>query len=125
MRVFAGSHIKVDDLIAVRLDDKLSRLSRGAREHDTEDAEADLLGYLILLETWRRYSHSTPSRTPPPLVNLKRSPLDVLDLRQGGGVRLGPMATSGGVNLMPPETTFGEAPAGGREKTNPRDGTPL
>jgi len=38
--------------IKVRLDDKLSRLSRG--ESAGEDVEQDLLGYLILLRVARR-----------------------------------------------------------------------
>lgn len=40
--------------LRVRLDDKLSRLARGAGEADTEDVELDLLGYLILLRVARR-----------------------------------------------------------------------
>jgi len=34
--------------INVRIDDKLSRISRGCREGDSEDSEFDLIGYLVL-----------------------------------------------------------------------------
>lgn len=43
--------------IRVRLDDKLSRLKRGAP--DGEDVEADLLGYLVLLRIARRRQAQT------------------------------------------------------------------
>lgn len=51
MRVF--SRAAVDEQIKTRLDDKLSRLARGSGE-DTEDTEADIIGYLILLRVSRR-----------------------------------------------------------------------
>lgn len=38
--------------IKVRLDDKLSRI-RSAQSDDTEDAELDLIGYLVLLRVAR------------------------------------------------------------------------
>lgn len=41
-----------ETLIRVRLDDKLSRLSRG--EAAGEDVEKDLLGYLVLLRVSRK-----------------------------------------------------------------------
>lgn len=42
--------------IKVRIDDKLSRLARGAGQgaDDHEDTEADLIGYLVLLRVARR-----------------------------------------------------------------------
>jgi len=46
VRIFS----KADTLeqINVRIDDKLSRLSRGDQSLDTEDVELDLIGYLVL-----------------------------------------------------------------------------
>jgi hypothetical protein len=49
LRIF--SRAEPDELIRVRLDDKLSRIARG--QAAGEDVEADLLGYLILLRVWR------------------------------------------------------------------------
>lgn len=46
VRVF--SRATTDEQIRVRLDDKLSRLSRGSGA-ETEDVIADILGYLVLL----------------------------------------------------------------------------
>lgn len=43
--------------LKVRIDDKLSRLARGSGE-ETEDVEADLLGYLVLLRVARRLAAS-------------------------------------------------------------------
>lgn len=51
LRVF--SRASADEQIRVRIDDKLSRLSRGAGV-ETEDIEADLIGYLVLLRISRR-----------------------------------------------------------------------
>lgn len=51
LRVFSTAS-PVEQLL-VRLDDKLSRIARGNGEGN-EDAEADLLGYLILLRVARR-----------------------------------------------------------------------
>lgn len=45
--------------IRVRLDDKLSRLMRGAGTED-EDVEIDLMGYLILLRVARRMREARP-----------------------------------------------------------------
>ena len=42
-----------EELINVRIDDKLSRLMRG-KEAAGEDAEMDLCGYLLLKRAWRR-----------------------------------------------------------------------
>lgn len=50
LRVF--SKAPADEQIRVRLDDKLSRLSRG--EAGGEDAEFDLVGYIVLLRVYRR-----------------------------------------------------------------------
>lgn len=50
LRVF--SKADPEEQIRVRLDDKLSRLSRGSAAG--EDVEKDLLGYLILLRVARR-----------------------------------------------------------------------
>lgn len=51
LRVFAKT-ASSEELIRVRLDDKLSRLARG--DAAGEDVEKDLLGYLILLRIARR-----------------------------------------------------------------------
>jgi hypothetical protein len=51
LRVF--SRATAIEQIYVRLDDKLSRLSRG-RGEETEDVEADILGYLILLRVAKK-----------------------------------------------------------------------
>ena len=47
------SHADAQEQIRVRLDDKLSRL-RALAPGETEDVEADLIGYLILLRVARR-----------------------------------------------------------------------
>jgi hypothetical protein len=41
------------EALKVRADDKLSRI-RSAQSDDTEDAELDLIGYMILLRIARR-----------------------------------------------------------------------
>jgi hypothetical protein len=46
--------------INVRIDDKLSRL-RSAQDDDIEDAELDLLGYLILKRVATRNENKEPS----------------------------------------------------------------
>ncbi len=51
MRVF--SKASADEQIRVRLDDKLSRLARGSGI-ETEDVEADIIGYLVLMRVYRR-----------------------------------------------------------------------
>lgn len=51
VRVF--SRADAGEQIRVRLDDKLSRLARGSGQ-ETEDVEADIIGYLILLRVHRR-----------------------------------------------------------------------
>lgn len=50
LRVF--SKAPPDEQIKVRLDDKLSRLSRGSAAG--EDIEFDLMGYIVLLRVYRR-----------------------------------------------------------------------
>lgn len=54
LRIFSGA--SADEQINVRLDDKLSRIrnSRETGEADIEDAELDLIGYLILKRVQRR-----------------------------------------------------------------------
>lgn len=51
VRVF--SRASTEEQIRVRLDDKLSRLMRG-QGLETEDVEADLMGYLVLLRVHRK-----------------------------------------------------------------------
>jgi len=51
LRVF--SRADPIEQLKVRIDDKLSRLARGSGA-ETEDVEADLLGYLVLLRVARR-----------------------------------------------------------------------
>lgn len=46
LRVFS-KNLSVEDMLRVRMDDKLSRLSRGAKAG--EDPEWDLFGYLVLM----------------------------------------------------------------------------
>lgn len=78
VRIFSRS--SPIEQINVRIDDKLSRLSRGST--DGEDTEKDLIGYLILKEVFRRkqalrgegehppeYTDFTPAR----IEALKRS----------------------------------------------------
>ena len=48
--------------INVRIDDKLSRI-KSAQTDDTEDAELDLIGYLILKRVARLYPHTTTEAT--------------------------------------------------------------
>lgn len=56
MRVF--SRAPTDEQLRVRIDDKLSRLARGAGGPSGEDTLLDLVGYLALLAaTRRRGSH--------------------------------------------------------------------
>ncbi len=50
VRVFSKS--PADEQIKVRLDDKLSRISRG--EAAGEDVTLDLIGYLVLLRVYKR-----------------------------------------------------------------------
>jgi hypothetical protein len=60
-RVFSRSDAV--EQIRVRIDDKLSRLRSGQTD-DAEDAEWDLLGYLVLLRiAKRRGSQSAPETT--------------------------------------------------------------
>jgi hypothetical protein len=49
LRIF--SRAEPDELIRVRLDDKLSRIARG--QAAGEDVEQDLIGYLVLLRVYR------------------------------------------------------------------------
>lgn len=52
LRVF--SRAPVDEQLRVRIDDKLSRLVRGAGTADGEDTLLDLVGYLALLAATRK-----------------------------------------------------------------------
>lgn len=52
MRIFSSSDSV--EQIKVRIDDKLNRIKKGRQEIIQEDAEQDLLGYLILLRVARR-----------------------------------------------------------------------
>jgi hypothetical protein len=52
------SKAPIDEQIKVRLDDKLSRLSRGHAAG--EDVEQDIIGYLVLLRVHRRLAGPTP-----------------------------------------------------------------
>jgi hypothetical protein len=62
VRVF--SKASTVEQILVRIDDKLSRLSRGAA--DGEDVEQDLIGYLVLLRIARkRTKKPTPRKGKP------------------------------------------------------------
>jgi hypothetical protein len=54
MRVF--SRAPTDEQLRVRIDDKLSRLARGAGPADGEDTLLDLVGYLALLAATRKGS---------------------------------------------------------------------
>lgn len=51
LRVF--SRASTEEQIRVRLDDKLSRLKRGTGV-ETEDVEADIIGYLVLMRVHRK-----------------------------------------------------------------------
>ena len=51
------SKIKTIEQINVRIDDKLSRISRG-NEFDNEDTEQDLIGYLILKRAVKTFHNS-------------------------------------------------------------------
>jgi hypothetical protein len=53
-RVF--SKAAVEDLIDVRLDDKISRILSGQLDDD-EDPQDDLLGYLLLKKAYRIYKN--------------------------------------------------------------------
>lgn len=52
VRVF--SRASPIEQINVRLDDKLSRIVRGAKDRDDEDVELDLIGYLVIRRIARR-----------------------------------------------------------------------
>lgn len=57
MRVFSKSD--TEEAIKVRIDDKLSRIQKG-REYNGEDTLFDLIGYLILLLTYRKLKTDPP-----------------------------------------------------------------
>lgn len=52
LRIFSNLHW--ESMINVRMDDKLSRIARG-NGSGNEDAELDLLGYLILKRAIKKY----------------------------------------------------------------------
>lgn len=58
LRVF--SRASTEEQILVRIDDKLSRIARGAPTKDGEDTLLDLVGYLALLAALRE-----PDASPP------------------------------------------------------------
>lgn|GEM_PF-594167 len=66
VRVF--SRASTEEQILVRIDDKLSRLSRGSAAG--EDVVSDLLGYLVLLRIARRRA---PSAAPAPVSDAFRA----------------------------------------------------
>jgi hypothetical protein len=55
VRIF--SRTDTAEQLRVRIDDKLSRLSRGTGQ-ETEDTEMDLIGYLVLLRIAKRRLYS-------------------------------------------------------------------
>jgi hypothetical protein len=55
VRIF--SRTDAVEQIRVRIDDKLSRLSRGSGQ-ETEDVELDLIGYLVLLRIAKQLNRS-------------------------------------------------------------------
>lgn len=57
IRIFSSA--ATDEQLNVRIDDKLSRIARGRAAG--EDAELDLIGYLILKRIWRQLNASSPS----------------------------------------------------------------
>jgi hypothetical protein len=59
LRLF--SKVNLEEQLNVRMDDKLSRL-RSAQEDDAEDAEADLLGYLILKRVAKKLRNETEEK---------------------------------------------------------------
>lgn len=64
VRIF--SRASLVEQIRVRLDDKLSRLARGAGGDYVEDVEGDIIGYLILLRIAKKRAGSSllESRAP-------------------------------------------------------------
>ncbi len=61
VRIFSRASVR--EQILVRIDDKVSRLTRGAgSSDDTEDVEADLIGYLVLLRIARLREGRTVSK---------------------------------------------------------------
>lgn len=57
LRIF--SKASADEQIKVRLDDKLSRIARGEGV-ETEDVEADIIGYLVLMRVFRSMQAEAP-----------------------------------------------------------------
>ncbi len=49
------SKLSNEEQIKVRIDDKISRISRGQQSSIQEDTEQDLIGYLILLRVCRKF----------------------------------------------------------------------
>ena len=64
VRIF--SRADAAEQLRVRIDDKLSRLSRG-NEHGTDDTLLDLHGYLVLLRVFNR-NERAPRPPAPPVV---------------------------------------------------------
>lgn len=59
LRIFAPEGLRPTDLVRARIDDKLSRISRGNGFGD-EDAVLDLIGYLIILRIMTRIEEAQP-----------------------------------------------------------------
>ena len=53
VKIFAKSD--AEEQLAVRIDDKLSRIARG-REYPGDDTINDLIGYLVLYKIQRKYN---------------------------------------------------------------------
>lgn len=49
------SKLSNEEQIKVRIDDKISRISRGQQSSIQEDTEQDLIGYFILLRVCRKF----------------------------------------------------------------------
>jgi hypothetical protein len=49
------SKLSNEEQIKVRIDDKISRISRGQQSSIQEDTEQDLIGYFILLRVCRQF----------------------------------------------------------------------
>lgn len=49
------SKLSNEEQIKVRIDDKISRISRGQQSSIQEDTEQDLIGYFILLRICRKF----------------------------------------------------------------------
>jgi hypothetical protein len=73
VRIFAKG-MTVEQMINVRIDDKLSRLVRGEQNvySNTEDTEKDLMGYLILKRVAARGQRRKPRQTTARRLRIAR-----------------------------------------------------